>query len=164
MNDSLPVWSFQSSFSLPEMAKANHQLPVASHCLAAIGKGFLPSKENDSQTNMGWFCNHGLITHDFSLDQSYRFRLNYQRFRLDLLSGDDTLMASWSLDGRDKQELYKELNTFFAERQTITQTYAPMGHYQIPEPETTQYELARQFLLEGITAMEDILTHIYENQ
>ena len=117
------------------LVDARLQLHHAAQVVSAVGRVFLPKREDDSHTNLGWLSDLTALTSRVAPGKRpFRAALDFNEFRLLLLDEENQFLASQPLDGLTVADAYVWLGLTIAERtgspveQDLTQV-----HYEIPE-------------------------------
>ena len=143
------------------------QTHLASQYLATANKSFVPHKNDDSHTNLGFDIEKlTLTTHPLSPDGTY-LGFNYDTFALEWHSPSDT--AVLALDGHRHNEVVQWLAQ--QAKEDLGQAYTYDLHYELPYPISDDYlfqkkgteDLARLSQLR-ILAQQSLeqLTQIYQ--
>ncbi|WP_035335775.1 hypothetical protein [Dokdonia sp. PRO95] len=104
------------------------QLHIASQYLAAAGISFLPKKEDDSHTNLGFNPEEAILeTHSLS-DANDKLILNYKNFSLEWRS--DAVSKVIDLDGATHKGLVEWISS--NSREFINKEYSYKFHYELP--------------------------------
>lgn len=131
---------------------------ITAQYLATAAISFLPKKEDDSHTNLGWI-NHTLETHPF--ENGDKLALNYENFSLE-----------WIQSNGNKERLFlnklkhKDIIHWIAQvsiNNDIEKTYSYAMHYDLPYKkilDTTRFELTNQNDLNQLIKNRDLAQHV----
>ena len=134
---------------------------LAAQYLATSAISFIPKKEDDSHTNLGW-VNHTLETHHFP--NGDKLRLNYNLFSLEWIHRDGHTEHLFLNNQTHKTTI--EWLSQVSTRSQLVQKYAYDKHYQLPyDPisEDTRFKIPQQDELNQMIKVRDLAQSVISN-
>ncbi|WP_298900275.1 hypothetical protein [uncultured Psychroserpens sp.] len=134
---------------------------LAAQYLATAAISFIPKKDDDSHTNLGW-VNHALETHPFP--NGDKLGLNYEHFSLEwkYSNGNTEHLLLNNLKHKEIVEWISQM----AAKNDLRNSYAYNLHYELPYPpisETTSFAITNQNELNHLIKNRDLAQYVISN-
>ena len=125
-------WKLLSAPFNTEIMDALQQQHQASQFIALIGKYLVPTKADDSHTNMEFvFKDNALLGN--ALPSGFRIALGLTDLRINILDQEFNSKKEISLDGKTKQTVFEELKQSLFDLGVNVADFTNELHYEIPE-------------------------------
>ncbi len=126
-------WLKFPSVSDADLSAARLQLHEASQIIAGAGISFVEARPDDSHTNLEWLPSLRAFAGTLFSDGLLRAALQTDTLSVLVLDADNTLLASYALDGHTQDEAVDGLKELLRKNGFDASAFSMKKHYEIPE-------------------------------
>lgn len=114
MNNTSKKWKVISEVGAVDLSKAREQMHQAVQLVSAVGRAFLPAKEDDSHANLEWLPNERALAGQWvGMKRKFRMALVLKDLQYLIIDPHNNILADFDLVGRNQVEAIDWLKSVF---------------------------------------------------